>query len=166
MLNSARPKPAQPGAAPWSPSSRDPRMSLSLSLSWNLCPIFKNKYNTNKRSLDYSHHPRTDATTLESTTTKISRFQRGPRHPGYSEEENTSRNGWEALRTTKSSTRWLAGRPAHAGDLLMTLGWLQAARYERRVCLRPASKQHVGDVRPCQALGSAGPRGRSPPDSP
>lgn len=52
----------------WSPDE-----SLPLSLSRNLCPIFKNKYNTNKRSLDYSHHPRTDATTLESTTTKISK---------------------------------------------------------------------------------------------
>lgn len=146
MLNSSRPKPAQPRAAPWSPSSHDPRMSLSLSLSHGIC-VPSLKINTTR-----TNEVLTIVTTPAPMRLRLSqqlqrsarlRFRRGPRHPAYSKEENTSRNGWEVLRTTKSSMRWLVGRPAHAGDLLMTLGGLQAARYERRVFLRPASKQHV-----------------------
>lgn len=66
-------------------------------LSWNLCPIFKNKYNRNKWSLDCSHQPWPTCRCVCAwvNSYKISRlqFQRGPRHPGYSEENTTSRNG-------------------------------------------------------------------------
>lgn len=64
--------------------------SSNESLSWNLCPIFKNKYNTNKRGLDCSHQPwptrRCDCAWVNSCKISRLQFQRGPRHPGYSEE--------------------------------------------------------------------------------
>lgn len=86
----------------WSPNE---------SLSWNLCPIFKNKYNTNKRNLDCSHQPwptrRCDCGWVNSYKISRLQFQRGPRHPGYS-ENTTRRNGrcWWIARAKTWPIKW------------------------------------------------------------
>jgi len=66
-------------------------------------------------------------------------------------------------RAAKRSRRWLAGRPATEGDLLMSPGWLHEACYECRVWLQPAPQQHVVPRGGTSALSAGEHRSRTSP---